>query len=288
MNADDKRYREACRLAVECALAEDAVDRDVTTSAAVPAGARSRAKILFRTEGVLAGTDLVEAVFTAVDADLSIGWVAQEGERVMPGNVVANLAGATGSILRGERAALDFLMHLSGIATAVSLYVDAVGENDVEILDTRKTTPGLRLLEKRAVLAGGGCNHRVDLAEMALLKENHIAAAGGITEAVRLIRERFPGIPIEVEVENRTELEEAIGVRVERIMLDNFTDEEIREAVKRIKQCEKGPYIEVSGGYDLDRVASAAPLGMDGISVGAVTHSAPAVDVSLLLEEWES
>lgn len=275
-------------MAVERALAEDRVEEDVTTLAAVPEGSRSRARILFRREGVLAGTDAVEATFLTVDPDLRIIWEAGEGEKVSADTVVARITGATRSILRGERAALNFLMHLSGVATAVALYVAAVRGKDVEILDTRKTTPGLRLLEKRAVVAGGGVNHRVDLAEMALLKENHVAAAGGITEAVRLVRKRSPKVPIEVEVENETELEEAIGLGVERVMLDNFTDEAIRKAVGRIRRCDNPPYIEVSGGYDLHRVATAASLGMDGISVGAVTHSATAMDVSLLLEEWES
>lgn len=287
MSADEYRklYDESLRLAVERSLAEDRVGEDVTTLAAIPEDSRSRAKILFRREGILAGVDAVEAVFRAVDPALLVEWPATEGDRIAAGAVVARLAGATRSILRAERPALNFLMHLSGIATMVARFVEAVGENDVEILDTRKTTPGLRLLEKRAVVAGGGVNHRRDLAEMALLKENHIAAAGGIAAAVRLVRERFPGVPVEVEVESMAELEEAIASGAERVMLDNFTDEAIRRAVARIDRCDHPPYIEVSGGYDRGRVAAAAPLGMDGISVGAITHSAPALDVSLLLED---
>jgi nicotinate-nucleotide pyrophosphorylase (carboxylating) len=281
----EKRYEEALRLAVERALAEDRVDEDVTTLAAIPEESRGAAKILFRREGILAGVDAVDAVFRAVDPALRVEWRAAEGDRIAAGAVVARLSGATRSILRAERSALNFLMHLSGVATSVARFVEAAGDSGVEILDTRKTTPGLRLLQKRAVLAGGGVNHRRDLAEMALLKENHIAAAGGVAAAVRIVRERFPGVPVEVEVENLDELEEAIASGAERVMLDNFTDDAIRTAVERIRRAEKPPYIEVSGGYDLARVGAAASLGMDGISIGAVTHSAPAMDVSLLLEE---
>jgi len=279
------QYQEAVRIAVDRALAEDRVDDDVTTFAAVPADSRSVAKILFRNGGILAGADVTDSLFRAVDPNLEIEWLAAEGDRLEPGSTVAVLSGDTRSIVRAERAALNFLMHLSGIATAVARYVDAVRDHHVEILDTRKTTPGLRLLEKRAVLAGGGVNHRSDLAEMALLKENHIAAAGSIADAVRLIRERTPAVPIEVEVESLGQLEEVLRLGVDRIMLDNFTDDEIRRAVALIRGTGTPPYIEVSGGYDLGRVTAAASLGMDGISIGAVTHSAASLDVSLLLEE---
>ena len=284
--SDDRetnRLAEAVRRSVEDALAEDRVVEDVTTLAAVPADANARGVVLFRKEGILAGTEPFTAVFRSVDRDVPIRWKHSEGDRIGAGEEVCEIAGRASSLLRAERAALNFLMHLSGIATKTARFVDAVAGRDVEILDTRKTTPGLRHLEKAAVRAGGGVNHRPDLASMALIKENHIAAAGGITAAVAAVRERTPGIPIEVEIETPDQLDEVLPLGVERLMLDNFDDDSIRAAVDRIRRVDRPPYIEISGGVDLDRVERLAGLGVDGISIGALTHSAPAADVSLLL-----
>ncbi len=285
---DDERYEEALRAAVERALDEDRVDRDVTTLASVPPDARCRGRILFRSAGILAGIDAAGALFRTVDEEVVVEWAVGVGDRLRPGAVIARLEGRTRSILSAERGALNFMMHLSGVATWTARYVEAVRGTGVEILDTRKTLPGLRHLEKRAVAAGGGVNHRVDLASMALLKENHIAAAGSIEAAVRKVRALFPGVAVEVEVENLDELEETLDLDVERVMLDNFNDESIVEAVRRVRSRGGGPYIEVSGGFDLERAAKSASLGMDGISIGALTHSAPAADVSLLIEEAHS
>ncbi len=267
------------------ALDEDRVDRDVTTLSSVPESSRSRATVLFRSAGILAGTIPCEGSFHAIDRSLIVRWMKRDGESVGAKESVATIEGSTRSILRGERTALNFLMQLSGVATLTGRFVEAVRGKSVEILDTRKTTPGFRVLEKRAVVAGGGVNHRSDLAEMALLKENHIAAAGGIDRAVRGIRERFPGVPIEVEVETIDQLRQVLALEVNRVMLDNFSDEDTRRAVALVRSTEiRKPYVEASGGMTLERVSVVASLGVDGISIGSLTHSAPACDVSLLLE----
>ncbi|NNE08855.1 MAG: carboxylating nicotinate-nucleotide diphosphorylase [Gemmatimonadetes bacterium] len=270
---------------IRAALREDRVDRDVTTLASVPAGHRSRARIIAKAAGVLSGTRAADAVFRLVDSSLTLAWEATDGDRVRPKDVVLRIEGSTSSILRAERVALNFLMRLSGIATEAARYVEATGASGTEILDTRKTTPGLRLLEKEAVRHGGGTNHRADLASMALLKENHLAAAGGILPAVAACRERFPGIPVEVEVVDFEGLQTAIESGADRIMLDNFTNEEIASAVERTRATGSRVYLEASGGFDLARVRAVAPLGVNGISIGALTHSVRSLDLSLLLED---
>jgi nicotinate-nucleotide pyrophosphorylase (carboxylating) len=280
---DDPAYRNAAREAVLRALAEDRADEDVTTRAVAPPGARARGRVLFRKEAVLAGTVPFEEAFRTLDSGVRVEWSRGEGDAIAAGETSCRVAGAASPILRAERVALNFLMRLSGVATLTARCVEAGGRR-VEILDTRKTTPGLRILEKAAVRAGGGSNHRMDLASLALLKENHIALAGGIRAAVEAVRRESPGTPVEVEVRNLEELEEALPLRVERIMLDNFTNEAVRAAVERARRETRPPYIELSGGMDLERVRAASLLGVDGISIGALTHSAPAADVSFLLE----
>ncbi len=270
---------------IRSALREDRVDCDVTTLASVPEDHRSQARIIAKAEGVLSGTRAADAVFRFIDSTLGLSWEAKDGDRVRPMDVVLRIEGNTGSILRAERVALNFLMRLSGIATEAARYVEATGGNGTEILDTRKTTPGLRFLEKEAVRHGGGTNHRADLASMALLKENHLAAAGGILPAVAACRERFPGIPVEVEVVDFEGLRTAIESGAERIMLDNFTNEEIASAVEQTRAAGSRVYLEASGGFDLARVRAVAPLGVNGISIGALTHSVRSLDLSLLLED---
>lgn len=278
----DEQYRQAVRKAVRDALAEDRVNEDVTTHAVVPGDSAAWAGVIARQEGVLAGCALVDEVFRVIDPPAEVTWTAVEGETFSRNDELCRIAGPSSTILRGERSALNFLMRLSGVATLTAAFVERVRGSGTEILDTRKTTPGLRILEKRAVIAGGGVNHRLDLASLALLKENHIAMAGGIERAVALVRERSPGVGIEVEVENMDQLEEVLPLRVDRVMLDNFRQEETSRAVERIRRESFPPYIEVSGGVGLDRVHEAASLGVDGISVGSLTHSAPSVDLSLL------
>ncbi|MFH1679223.1 MAG: carboxylating nicotinate-nucleotide diphosphorylase [Candidatus Eisenbacteria bacterium] len=279
----DEAYREAAREAVQRALAEDRAVEDVTTLAIVPDDARNRGRLLFREPAVLAGTLLFDEAFWALDPGIAIVWLRREGERVGAGETVCRVAGAASALLRAERVALNFIMRLSGVATLTARFVEAAGGR-VEILDTRKTTPGLRILEKAAVRAGGGTNHRTSLADLALIKENHITAAGGIRAAVEAVRRRSPEIGIEVEVRNLEELEEVLPLRVEKVMLDNFETEAVRAAVGRIRREAHRPYIELSGGMNLEKVREAAALGADGISIGALTHSAPAANVSFLIE----
>jgi nicotinate-nucleotide pyrophosphorylase (carboxylating) len=283
MEGESRAYRDAVREAVFRALEEDRVREDVTTNAIVGERREAEGRLLFRKEAVLAGVAPFEEAFLSVDPSALFRWSRAEGERVGANETVCRVSGAAAGLLRGERVALNFLMRLSGIATLTARFVEAVGGR-VEILDTRKTTPGLRLLEKRAVRAGGGTNHRMDLAALALLKENHIALAGGIREAVEAVRRTSPGVPIEVEVRGIAELEEALPLRVERIMLDNFDLQAVRAAVERVRREGGAPYVELSGGIDLAKAKAAANLGVDGISIGALTHSAPAADVSFLIE----
>jgi nicotinate-nucleotide pyrophosphorylase (carboxylating) len=266
---------------IDRALAEDLGAGDVTTAAIVPVGARARARVEQRAAGVLSGLGVAEQVFLRLDPELS--WQAQvpEGQWRGPG-VAAEVSGAAAPILAAERVALNFLGRLSGIATLTARYVQAVEGTGVEILDTRKTTPGLRELEKAAVAAGGGVNHRLGLFDAVLVKENHSALAGGVGEATRRALERAPeGIPVEVECATLAEVEEALEAGAPRILLDNLTTEELRRAVELVAGRAR---LEASGGVALETVREIAETGVDVISVGALTHSAPALDVSLVLD----
>jgi nicotinate-nucleotide pyrophosphorylase (carboxylating) len=266
---------------IDRALAEDLGDGDVTTHAVVAEGARARARIEQLAPGVLAGLGAAEAVFTRLDPELSWRAVATEGEWREPGPA-AELEGRAAAILAGERVALNLLGRLSGIATLTARYVSAVEGTGVQLLDTRKTTPGLRELEKAAVAAGGGVNHRRGLFDAMLVKENHSALAGGVGEAARRALERAPeGVPVEVECANLAEVEEALGAGAQRILLDNMSPAELRRAVALVGG---RAALEASGGVSLATVREIAETGVDSISVGALTHSAPALDVSLALE----
>jgi nicotinate-nucleotide pyrophosphorylase (carboxylating) len=220
-------------------------------------------------------------VFRRVDPELEWRPLARDGERLEAGSV-ARIEGAAASILTGERVALNFIGRLSGIATLTARYVEAVAGTGVRILDTRKTTPGLRALEKQAVAAGGGQNHRSGLYDAVLVKENHSAAAGGVGEATRRALEAAPeGIPVEVECASQEEVQEALGAGARRILLDNMSPAELRQAVERV---DGRAELEASGGVSLETVREIADTGVDFVSVGALTHSAPALDVSLELE----
>ena len=266
---------------IERALAEDVGEGDVTTMAVVPAGARAHARIEQREPGVPAGLALAAAVFLRTGPDL--GWTqhAAEGEWREPG-LLAEVAGDAGAILRAERVALNFLGRLSGVATLTARYVQAVAGTGVGILDTRKTTPGLRALEKEAVRAGGGISHRAGLHDAILVKENHSALAGGVGEASRRALASAPeGVPVEVECATLAEVEEALAAGVPRLLLDNMSPAGLREAVELVAGRAS---LEASGGITLATVRAVAESGVDFISVGALTHSAAALDVSLLLE----
>jgi nicotinate-nucleotide pyrophosphorylase (carboxylating) len=263
------------------ALAEDAGSGDVTTQATVPAGARATATITQKAPGVVFGLDAAEEAFRQADADVVVERLAPEGVWQEPGTPVLRLTGSAAGILLAERTALNLLQRLSGIATLTARYVRAVGGTGARILDTRKTTPTLRPLEKAAVVAGGGTSHRFGLFDMVLIKENHVAAAGGVGPAVRAARERFAGLPIEVECQTAAEVEEALDAGAPRILLDNMSPDEMRAIVAEVAGRAE---LEASGGIDLNTVRAAAETGVDFISVGALTHSAPALDLSLILE----
>jgi nicotinate-nucleotide pyrophosphorylase (carboxylating) len=266
---------------IDRALAEDVGDGDLTGSAVVPAEAVARARIEQKEPGVIAGLDVAESVFRRVDPSLHWTSRAAEGEWREPG-LVAEVAGNARSILAAERVALNFLGRLSGVATLTARFVRAVEGTGARILDTRKTTPGLRSLEKRAVLAGGGHNHRLGLFDAVLVKENHARIAGGVGEAAaRALREAGDGVPVEVECAELDEVRAAIEAGAARVLLDNMTPGELREAVRL---ADGRAELEASGGITLDNVREVAESGVDFISVGALTHSAPALDLSLQLE----
>ena len=265
---------------IDRALAEDLGDGDLTTRAIVPAGARARAGIRQKEPGVLAGLDVAREVFERVDPGVSFAVVATEGEWREEGPV-AELEGDAAGILAAERTALNLLGRLSGTATLTGRYVAAVAGTGVTILDTRKTTPGMRELEKEAVVTGGGASHRAGLFDALLVKENHARLVGGVGEAARRAVARAPeGATVEVEVETLAQLEEVLDAGVTRVLLDNMPLGELRLAVGRARGRAK---LEASGGITLDTVRAVAETGVEFISVGALTHSAPALDLSLLL-----
>lgn len=269
---------------IQLALEEDLGDEaDWTTEWTIPAAHRSRAVIVAKQALVVAGADCVRDTFRAVDPDVRVDLVVADGSRADAGTVLVELAGRTRSLLVGERTALNFLGRLSGIATLTRRYVDAVAGTGARILDTRKTTPGFRLLEKAAVRAGGGVNHRLGLHDMILVKDNHADACGGAARAARAAMEANDrGIPVEVEVRTLEELDEVLPLRPHRLLLDNMDPGTLRAAVARVRALGAGrPETEASGNVTLATVRAVAETGVDSISVGALTHSAPAADVSM-------
>lgn len=269
---------------VDRALAEDVGDGDLTTAAVVPADAGARAWIEQREAGVLFGLDVVREVFARTDPALSFVARAEEGGWREPGEV-ATIEGLAAGILTGERVALNLLGRLSGVATVTARYVRAVEGTGAQILDTRKTTPGLRELEKAAVVAGGGVSHRVGLYDAILVKENHVTLAGGVAEAARrAVAGRGGASFVEVEIEGLKQLDEVVHAGVDRVLLDNMSHADMRSAVERAEG--SGVKLEASGGVSLESVRAIAETGVHYISVGALTHSAPALDLSLLLERY--
>ena len=262
------------------ALAEDVGTGDVTTAATVPTDARARALITQKQPGVIFGLDAAEATFRALDPDAEIERLAPEGEWREGGPVLA-VTGSARALLTAERTALNFLQRLSGVATLTARSVRAVEGTGARILDTRKTTPGLRTLEKAAVAAGGGVNHRAGLYDAILIKENHAAMAGGVGEAVRLARAAAPDLPLEVECRNAEEIAAALEAGARRLLLDNMDPDALRAAVAQV---DGRAELEASGGMTLETLRDHAVTGVQFISVGALTHSAPALDLSLLVE----
>jgi nicotinate-nucleotide pyrophosphorylase (carboxylating) len=269
---------------IEHALKEDLGSGDVTSAAVVPAEAGARARIVQKAPGVISGLRVAESVFRVVDPELRWHAHVHDGEWREEG-LVAEVAGPARSVLAGERVALNFLGHLSGVATLTARYVRAVEGTNAKILDTRKTTPGLRVLEKQAVVDGGGHNHRIGLFDAMLVKENHSALGGGVREATRRALAAAPdGMTVEIECATLAEVDEALEAGARSILLDNMTLDEMREAVSR---CAGRAETEASGGVNLDTVRAIAETGVDWISVGALTHSVPALDLSLLLDPLE-
>lgn len=265
---------------VELAIAEDVGDGDVTTSLTVELVQPAHAVIRQKAPGVIFGHDVAEYVFRSVDPTTEYARVCTEGDWRESGEV-ATISGQAAALLTGERTALNFLMHLSGVATAAARAAEAVEGTGAKILDTRKTTPGMRLLEKAAVAAGGATNHRVGLFDAILIKENHIASAGGITAAFERCR-AGSDLPIEVEVQNEAEIDEALAAGADHLLLDNMSDDELRAAVARVDGRAR---LEASGGYTLDNVRSAAETGVDFVSMGSITHGARALDLSMIIEQ---
>ena len=244
--------------------------------------ARQRARGIFLVKGdcVLAGMDVAIEAFRQLEPDVQVTLTRHDGDRCVPGDVIARVVGSASTLLIGERTALNFLQRLSGIATRTRRFVDAAG-GGIVVLDTRKTTPTLRSLEKYAVRAGGATNHRVGLFDAVLIKDNHVRLAGGVCAAIAQVRERQHGVPIEVEVQTLAELDEALASAAETVLVDNMSTEDIREAVRR---AHGRAAIEISGGVTLERIPELAATGADYVSVGALTHSAPAIDISFEIE----
>lgn len=269
--------------AIDEALAEDlGLAGDITTDATVPADRMARATLAARKPGVVSGLDLAEAAFRALDPNVAFERSIQDAHLVKPGAVIASICGNARAILTAERVALNFMGRLSGIATLTRAYVDAVAGTRATIVDTRKTTPGLRAFEKYAVRCGGGSNHRTGLFDAILIKDNHIVAAGGVAAAVQAAR-RNAGhmVKLEVEVDTLDQLRAAVRFDIDAVLLDNMSPDVLREAVAIVSAHSRPILTEASGGVDLTTVRAIAETGVNAISIGALTHSAPVLDLGL-------
>ena len=267
---------------IRAALAEDLADGpDVTSEATIPAGHRSQLDLVARQDGVVAGLDVAARVFEIV-GQIDVQILASDGDRVTTGQVLLSAVGPTRDLLTAERTALNLLTHLSGIATATAAWVELLGPDGPKVRDTRKTLPGLRGLQKYAVRCGGGVNHRMSLSDAALIKDNHVVAAGGVTQAFNAVRERFPGIPLEIEVDSLEQLSDVLDAGADLVLLDNFTPDQMREAVALTRGRAK---LEASGGLTLENAADVATTGVDYVAVGALTHSVKVMDIGADLQE---
>jgi len=286
---------------VQFALSEDVGTGDITTLNSIPSGVSARAVIVTREDGVAAGVDVARLTFREAEPRLKFRPLAQDGERLKAGAALAQVTGEVGGILKAERTALNFLQRMCGVASLTRRFVDAVAGTGAVVLDTRKTTPGLRYLEKYAVKCGGGENHRFALWDMYLVKDNHIRAAGGVTSAIeRILRTRHGDLLLEIEVESLDQLREALRPEVDRLLVDNRPPDEVRRAVavvdewcakhpsdspRRRPGARRWPEVEVSGGITLATARAYAECGVDYLSIGALTHSAPALNLSLEIED---
>ena len=266
------------------AFAEDVGDGDATTLSTIPAEARGRQQLIVKEEGILAGVNIARRVFEKFDPELHMTVMIGDGARVKPGDVAFVVEGPVRSLLQTERTMLNIMQRMSGIATTTARYQERLDGLKAKVLDTRKTTPGMRLLEKQAVKIGGGANHRIGLFDMVLIKDNHVDFAGGIPPAVerakQWCREQGKDLRIEVEVRNTPEIEEALAAGVDRIMLDNYTPQDTAEAVRLIRSRDAKVEIESSGGITIDTLRAYGEAGVDFISVGALTHSVKGLDMS--------
>jgi nicotinate-nucleotide pyrophosphorylase (carboxylating) len=282
MSAEIAKILEAANPLIELAIAEDIGPGDATSKAVLPVDLRLQGRIIAKSPGIVAGLPIAETVFARVEPELRFIYHAQDGDMVKRNQIVAEVIGPGRGMLAAERIALNFLQKLSGIASFTRVFVDAVAGTGATILDTRKTRPGYRVLEKYAVRMGGAQNHRMSLYDMLLVKDNHIEAAGSIAAAITRARTAYPDLPIEVEVKNLQELEEALLLNPDRIMLDNMSVGEMGKAVEiaagRVE-------LEASGNIELRQVVAVAATGVNYISIGALTHSAPALDLSMLVQQ---
>ncbi|MDO8733109.1 MAG: carboxylating nicotinate-nucleotide diphosphorylase [Actinomycetota bacterium] len=273
-----------------CQLIRLAIDEDldggvdVTSVATVPVDQMSVLDFVARKPGVIAGVPVAAAVFMIVcaDSDVAIDFASQDGDEVAAGELVLSVRSTTHALLQAERPALNFLSHLSGIATLTHEWAAAIRGTGAAIRDTRKTTPGFRALEKYAVRCGGGVNHRMSLSDAALVKDNHVLAAGGVAEAFALVRSSFPGVPVEVEVDSLEQLREVVSAGADLVLLDNFTIDQTRDAVAFVDGRAR---LEASGGLTLDVAHAVAATGVDYLAVGALTHSAPVLDIGADLRQ---
>ena len=269
---------EKIKACIQCSLEEDIGSGDATTNGIVPTDARANARIIAKQDGIVSGLDVAKTVFRLLDGQVNIRPQVRDGQQVVREQVLIEISGPARAILTGERTALNFLGRMSGIATLTRQFVDAIAGTKAVILDTRKTAPGLRVIDKLAVKQGGGENHRSGLYDMILIKDNHIAQAGSIAEAFRRVLASKSSLEVEVEVRTLRQLKEALALGIKRILLDNMTRDELREAVEF---CAGRAKLEASGNVTLENVREIADTGVDYISVGALTHSAKAFDVSL-------
>lgn len=266
------------------AFAEDVGDGDHTTLSTIPASAKGKQRLIIKEDGIVSGVEIARKVFEKFDPDLKMTVFIEDGSKVSRGDVVFEVEGSVRSLLQTERTMLNIMQRMSGIATMTAKYQAKLKGLKTKVLDTRKTTPGMRLLEKEAVKTGGGANHRIGLFDMILIKDNHVDFAGGIKEAVKRAKdycnEKGKNLKIEVEVRNTTEINDALEAGVDRIMLDNFTPERTKEAVKLIRSKNPNVEIESSGGITLETLREYGEAGVDFISVGALTHSVKGLDMS--------
>jgi len=266
---------------IQLALDEDTVFNDLTAQATIPADTQGTARIVAKSAGVLSGITIVQAVFSAVDSNINCRWLKDDADQIAAGDCICEISGPLRTLLAAERTALNFLQHLSGIATATHAFIEAVQDTNCQIADTRKTTPGMRHMEKQAVLHGGGINHRMDLQSGMLIKENHVEVSGSVSDAVNACFNAGHDVWVEVECETLDEVQEALHVCPDIILLDNMSVDSVCKARAVIP---KSILLEASGNITLNNVRDYALTGVDRIAIGAITHSAPALDLSMRVQ----